>query len=153
MQTLPLSITSVSLHNCLGLTTAGVTAFLERIGPQLVSFSALYPLSLSSAAFDDLFQLCPALTSFQGFVDYFTRTMFHNIPGNHPLESLELDSAGGLLDRENKISADDVSFAIVEGRLSHLRSVRWSLQVGWRKNKSDVRDLGDLLADAAGIDK
>lgn len=94
--------------------------------------------------------LCPNLTFFKGFVDYFTQEMFQNIPEAHPLETLVLDSAGGLLDRRNKISPDDLSLAIVEGRLSHLRQVRWSLQVGWRSERSDVQDLGDLLADADG---
>lgn len=144
----PSGVDSVVFQHCLSITLPGVLTFLERIGPQLRSFAALYPLALPSDAFNNLLSLCPALIYFKGYVDYFTRAFFLSIPDSHPLETLVLDSAGGLLDRENKINPDDVSLAIVEGKLNRLRKVRWSLQVGWRTEKSDVRDLGDLLADA-----
>lgn len=145
---LPLTVESVSIQHCPCITLATTVAFLERLGPQLRTFSASYPLSLPSNAFDQLLVLCPGLIYFKGYVDYFTRALFQSIPDGHPLETLVLDSAGGLLNRDNKISADDVSSAIVEGKLNRLRRVRWSLQVGWRQDKSDVRDLGELLADA-----
>lgn len=148
--TLPDSVETVILQNCPTITLPGLLSFLESIGPRLRSFSALYPLPLPPDTLDLLLILCPNLKWFKGYVDYFTQELFHNIPDNHPLETLVLDSAGGLLNRGNKISADDVSSAIVEGKLNNLRQVRWSLQVGWRSEKSDVRDLSDLLADADG---
>lgn len=147
---MPKSVDTIIVQNCPTITLEGLLELLGRLGSQLRSFTALYPLPLPANSLDLLFVLCPALQYFKGYVDYFTQELFRTIPDNHPLDTLVLDSAGGLLDRGNKITADDVSLAIVEGRLSNLRRVRWSLQVGWRSEKSDVRDLGDLLADANG---
>ncbi|CCG81332.1 F-box protein Pof5 [Taphrina deformans PYCC 5710] len=143
---MPRSVDTVIIQNCPSITLAGLTSFLDLVGTQLHTFSALYPLSLPPNSLDWLLVQCPHLKTFKGYVDYFTQELFRNIPENHPLETLILDSAGGLLNRGNKITADDVSFAIVDGKLTNLRQVRWSLQVGWRAEKSDVRDLSDLLA-------
>lgn len=147
---LPQSVNSVVFQNCPNVSFAGLLSFLGRIGPQLMSFSALYPLPLPSNSLDLLLVLAPNLVHFKGYVDYFTHDLFQNIPDDHPLEMLVLDSAGGLLDRGNKISADDISLAIVNGKLNKLRRVRWSLQVGWRAERLDVQDLQELLDDVGG---
>ncbi len=66
---------------------------------------------------------------------------------SHPLRSLALESPGGLIPPGNKISADDIIRGITDGRVSRLREVRCSEEVGWRQGSSDFVDLWDLLDD------
>ncbi|KAF3215797.1 hypothetical protein TWF106_003657 [Orbilia oligospora] len=124
--------------------------YINMLAPQLTSLSVLHPIPhLPHNFLDKILLSCLHLLRLTASVDFMTAHIFdeENCVAEHPIERIDLDCSGGM-GSEFKISSDDISIALMEGRLRRLRIVRASKRLGWARRseeKKRVEDLAELL--------
>ncbi|KAF3161964.1 hypothetical protein EYR41_007352 [Orbilia oligospora] len=146
----PTTITSFSASHLPFVRMGALRTYINMLAPQLTSLSVLHPIPhLPHNFLDKIFLSCPHLLRLTASVDFMTAHIFdeENCVAEHPIERIDLDCSGGM-GSEFKISSDDISIALMEGRLRRLRVVRASKRLGWARRseeKKRVEDLAELL--------
>ncbi|KAK6341974.1 hypothetical protein TWF730_001455 [Orbilia blumenaviensis] len=155
----PTTITSFSASHLPFVRMAALKQYIIMLAPQLTQLSVLHPIPrLPHNFLDKVLLLCPNLLRLTASVDFMTAHIFdeENCVAEHPIERIDLDCSGGM-GSEYKISSDDISIALMEGRLKCLRIVRASKRLGWGRRgeeKKRVQDLIELLCmDRSGFGK
>ncbi|KAK6522143.1 hypothetical protein TWF281_002709 [Arthrobotrys megalospora] len=146
----PTTITSFSVSHLPFVRMAALRQYINMLASQLTHLSVLHPIPhLPHNFLDKILLLCPNLLCLTASVDFMTAHIFdeENCVAEHPIERIDLDCSGGM-GSEFKISSDDISIALMEGRLKRLRVVRASKMLGWGRRgeeKKRVEDLAELL--------
>ncbi|KAK6330864.1 hypothetical protein TWF718_003063 [Orbilia javanica] len=146
----PTTITSFSASHLPFVRMAALRQYINMLAPQLTKLSVLHPIPCLPHNFlDKILLSCPNLLRLTASVDFMTAHIFdeENCVAEHPIERIDLDCSGGM-GSEFKISSDDISIALMEGRLKRLRVVRASKRLGWARRseeKKRVEDLAELL--------
>ncbi|EPS36760.1 hypothetical protein H072_9669 [Dactylellina haptotyla CBS 200.50] len=142
----PASITSFSASHLPFVRMTAVRQYLTNLAPQLTRLSVLHPVPrLPHNFLDRILITCPNLLHLTASVDFLTAHIFdeENCSIDHPLERIDLDCSGGM-GSEFKVSSDDISIALMEGRLKRLRVVRASVKLGWGRRGEEMRRVKDL---------
>ncbi|KAF3908998.1 hypothetical protein AA313_de0200322 [Arthrobotrys entomopaga] len=146
----PATITSFSASHCPFIRMSAVRQYINMLSLQLTYLSILHPIPrLPHNFLDRILLTCPNLLHLTASVDFLTAHIFdeENCAADHPIERIDLDCSGGM-GSEFKISSDDISIALMEGRLKRLRVVRASVKLGWGRKPEEmtrVKDLAELL--------
>ncbi|KAF3912732.1 hypothetical protein ABW21_db0209540 [Orbilia brochopaga] len=142
----PTSISSFAISHLPFVRMTAVRQYIHMLAPQLTRLSVLHPIPhLPHNFLDRILVSCPQLTHLTASVDFLTAHIFdeENCAPDHPLERIDLDCSGGM-GSEFKISSDDISIALMEGRLKRLRVVRASVKLGWGRRGDEMRRVKDL---------
>ncbi|KAF3907857.1 hypothetical protein ABW20_dc0104273 [Dactylellina cionopaga] len=142
----PPTITSFSASHLPFVRMTAIRQYLNMLSPQLTHLSILHPIPrLPHNFLDRILFTCPNLLHLTASVDFLTAHIFdeENCVADHPIERIDLDCSGGM-GSEFKVSSDDISIALMEGRLKRLRVVRASVKLGWGKRGEEMRRVKDL---------
>ncbi|KAK9459496.1 uncharacterized protein V1516DRAFT_680059 [Lipomyces oligophaga] len=145
----PHTITTLTMAHCPFIKTEAVHSLLSQLGPLLKSVRFAFPMmTLTTNGLDPILRYCPNLRQLSVPTDYITHRMLSpdNVSPGHPLEMLDLDCSG-MLGQSNKIQADDIALAILEGLLPKVRIVRASIKLGWSKDDEEVSELIEVLSE------
>jgi hypothetical protein len=150
----PDTIKRLELAHCPLIKEFSIYSMLNKCGDNLTHLSILYPMpGLKNNSMDFLFMYCPNLQFLQIYVDYCSNLMFGEdllpMVQHRPLRTLWIESSGGL-GQSSKIHPDDLTIAIMEDRLPHLKSVRITSRLGWDLQSDDVGYLASLLEEREG---
>lgn len=153
---LPKSITRLEFAHCPILKEFALYNLLAKFGENLTHLSIQYPMpGLGDHSLDYIFTYCPNLIFLQVTVDYCSRFLFSEdlLPKlfgkERPLRTLWIDSSGGL-GQGSKIHPDDLTIALMEDRLPHMKNVRITSKLGWDLKSDDVADLINVLEERDG---
>ncbi|ODQ66243.1 hypothetical protein NADFUDRAFT_22970 [Nadsonia fulvescens var. elongata DSM 6958] len=152
----PSTIKNLTMTHCPFITAESFQTMCRGIGHNLLSLKVIFPLpGMRPNAMDGVLQLCPNLRTLAVSVDYITSHLFaqSNLPIIHfaaeNLVNLDIDSSG-MLGQSLKLQPEDITMAILDGKLPKLKNVRISAKLGWNPTASDVSELVDLLDERDG---
>ncbi|MCJ1232140.1 hypothetical protein MMC14_000089 [Varicellaria rhodocarpa] len=147
---LPQSLGSLTIENCLTLSSQFVEKFLVMVGPQLNYLKIGYPLPWRGPSFvNDILEICPCLRSLNVAMDFINHAFFdkacRTVSTSHPLASLTLTSSEKLL--VDDVLCDLLFFAVSDGSLGNLRRVKVSKNAGWSDGlgRKGMEELNELL--------
>ncbi|CUS22177.1 LAQU0S04e09956g1_1 [Lachancea quebecensis] len=150
--TFPRTIKKLEFAFCPQIDEHSVYTVLVKIGDRLTHLNFHYPMpTLQGSSLDAVFRYCLNLRVLQLPVDYcskwaFSEYMLTPLPSPRPLCTLMLDCSGNL-GQAFKVHPDDITIALAEDRLPHLRTLRVSSKLGWDLEGRDVNDLISFLND------
>ena len=140
---------------CPKINEHAVYTVLSKIGDNLQTLYFHYPMpALHENSLDYVFRYCSNLKTIQLMVDYCSKWVFSEnlltpLIYPRPLRTILLECSGSL-GQAFKVHPDDLTIAVVEGRLPCLKTIRVSSRLGWDMNGNDVGDLVSCLEDQDG---
>lgn len=151
----PRTITTLEFSFCPKINEHAVYTVLSKIGDNLQTLYFHYPMpALHENSLDYVFRYCSNLKTIQLMVDYCSKWVFSEnlltpLIYPRPLRTILLECSGSL-GQAFKVHPDDLTIAVVEGRLPCLKTIRVSSRLGWDMNGNDVGDLVSCLEDQDG---
>ncbi|MCJ1300824.1 hypothetical protein MMC08_003623 [Hypocenomyce scalaris] len=154
--TVPHTLTTLAMSNCLHLSMAFISPLLKTIGFHLthLKISDNMP-QLGYGALDNVLLQMPLLLHLSFSIDFITAKFFvcaGKVTPPHPLNFLELNSSQQTPRYEapdfGRIRSDCIFRAIDAGGLSNLRRVRVHRALGWTDcmaGRLDLEELSELL--------
>lgn len=143
----PPTITTLELAHCPHLTSIGLDNILSNIGIQLTKLSITYPMpKIGDDGADRSFWFCPNLLSFFVDVAYISWELFSEellvklVEFDRPLRRIIIESTG-YMGMCEKVGPNDITIAVVEGRLPLLERVGLSAMLGWDFKGKDMEDM------------
>lgn len=150
----PNTIRQMELAHCPKVTHAGLEHLLVIFGRNLESLKVQFPMpGLNSNSLDEVFLLCPNLTTLEVCVDYlssgfFERDILPMLP-DRTLTNLYIDSSG-MLGTTDRLDPIDLAVALSEDRLPSLKNVRVTAKLGWDPKSDEVDHIANELEERNG---
>jgi hypothetical protein len=144
----PQTLERLSIQHCSQIYSGALLECLQVLGPRLKHLTIRHPMpKLFPSCLDQVLGICHSLIALRISADYISHRLFETIPQSHPLRILDLDCSP-TADANVELDPDVVFFAVEEGQLPDLRSVRVNARLAWTASKTvrrDAADLGDIL--------
>lgn len=145
--TFPQTITNLEFAHCPHLTKNGLDSILSKIGINLTRLSITYPMpKIGDEGADRSFWFCPNLKNFFVDIAYISWEIFSEEllvlleEYDRPLKSIIIESTG-YMGMCEKVSPNDITIAVDEGRLPCLERVGLSAMLGWDFKGQDMEDM------------
>lgn len=144
---LPQTITTLEFAHCPNLTDEGLNHILSNIGINLNRLSIQYPMpKIGEKGADKSFYLCPNLKYFFIDIGYISWELLNeeNLvfleEFDRPLKSIIIESTG-YMGMCEKLTPNDITVAVDEGRLPCLEKLGLSAMLGWDFKSDDMEDM------------
>ena len=144
---LPQTITTLEFAHCPNLTDEGLNYILSNIGINLNRLSIQYPMpKIGEKGADKSFYLCPNLKYFFIDIGYISWELLNeeNLvfleEFDRPLKSIIIESTG-YMGMCEKLTPNDITVAVDEGRLPCLEKLGLSAMLGWDFKSNDMEDM------------
>ena len=144
---LPQTITTLEFAHCPNLTDEGLNYILSNIGINLNRLSIQYPMpKIGEKGADKSFYLCPNLKYFFIDIGYISWELLNeeNLvfleEFDRPLKSIIIESTG-YMGMCEKLTPNDITVAVDEGRLPCLEKLGLSAMLGWDFKSDDMEDM------------
>lgn len=144
----PQTLERLSIQHCSQVHTGAVVHCISVIGKRLKHLTVRHPMSnLWEGSLNQVLLHCTSLVALRISADYISRLLFDLLQDPHPLQIFDLDCSSTASSNVG-LEPDVVFFALEDGKLPDLRSVRVNARLAWTASRTvrrDAADLGDIL--------